>query len=236
MSIYKGNNLISGAMPNSANQSLSNLDSAGQDKFDEKVNKSGDTMTGGLDFNVSDTDGIIKFVNSVADRTSTPASNIYSSINVRDKNNIDLGLFNTSRLANGAIVSILRAYNPQNTSDNDYADLRVIVDANGNKGTYAPASDFINSILTTVGISKSLITSTPNLSLGNGIKLCWGYHSASASSQITFPVTFSAGDSYICLAFPRSGNAYGRVSADSASKSTISWNTSVSYVWFAIGY
>ena len=48
MSIYKGNNLISGAMPNSANQSLSNLDSAGQDKFDAKVNKSGDTMTGDL--------------------------------------------------------------------------------------------------------------------------------------------------------------------------------------------
>lgn len=37
MSLYKGNNLISGAMPNSANQSLSNLDSAGQDKFDAKV-------------------------------------------------------------------------------------------------------------------------------------------------------------------------------------------------------
>lgn len=30
MSLYKGNNLISGAMPNSANQSLSNLNSAGQ--------------------------------------------------------------------------------------------------------------------------------------------------------------------------------------------------------------
>lgn len=38
MSLYKGSQLISGAMPNSANQSLSNLDSAGQDKFDEKVN------------------------------------------------------------------------------------------------------------------------------------------------------------------------------------------------------
>lgn len=37
MSLYKGNNLISGAMPNSANQSLSNLNSAGQDKFDAKV-------------------------------------------------------------------------------------------------------------------------------------------------------------------------------------------------------
>lgn len=55
MSLYKGNNLISGAMPNSANQSLSNLDSAGQDKFDAKVNKAGDTMTGTLAFGVDGT-------------------------------------------------------------------------------------------------------------------------------------------------------------------------------------
>lgn len=45
MSLYKGNNLISGAMPNSANQSLSNLDSAGQDKFDEKANTSLSNLT-----------------------------------------------------------------------------------------------------------------------------------------------------------------------------------------------
>lgn len=50
MSLYKGNNLISGAIPNSANQSLSNLDSTGQDIIDGKVSKTGDTMSGRLHF------------------------------------------------------------------------------------------------------------------------------------------------------------------------------------------
>lgn len=45
MSLYKGSQLISGAMPNSANQSLSNLNSAGQDKFDAKANTSLSNLT-----------------------------------------------------------------------------------------------------------------------------------------------------------------------------------------------
>lgn len=45
MSLYKGSQLISGAIPNSANQSLSNLDSAGQDKFDAKANTSLSNLT-----------------------------------------------------------------------------------------------------------------------------------------------------------------------------------------------
>ena len=53
MSLYKGNNLISGAMPNSANQSLSNLDTTGQAVIDGKVSKSGDTMTGVLNLDMT---------------------------------------------------------------------------------------------------------------------------------------------------------------------------------------
>lgn len=45
MSLYKGNNLISGVMPNSANQSLSNLDSAGQDIIDNKANTNLSNLT-----------------------------------------------------------------------------------------------------------------------------------------------------------------------------------------------
>ena len=43
MSLYKGNNLISGAMPNSANQSLSNLDSAGQNIADTTLDQNKNT-------------------------------------------------------------------------------------------------------------------------------------------------------------------------------------------------
>ena len=40
MALYKGTNLISGTIPNTANKSLTNLDSTGQDKFDAKISKS----------------------------------------------------------------------------------------------------------------------------------------------------------------------------------------------------
>lgn len=76
MSLYKGNNLISGAMPNSANQSLSNLDSAGQDKFDAKVNKSGDTMTGNLTIRKSYPN--FKAENTDIKRGQTPSADYYS--------------------------------------------------------------------------------------------------------------------------------------------------------------
>jgi hypothetical protein len=78
MSLYKGNNLISGAMPNSANQSLSNLDSAGQDKFDEKVNKSGDTITG--DLRIRNSHPTIKAENIDIRRGQTPSVDYYGDM------------------------------------------------------------------------------------------------------------------------------------------------------------
>ena len=38
MTVYKGDKLISGSVPDTVNKSLSNIDSNGQAKFDEKVN------------------------------------------------------------------------------------------------------------------------------------------------------------------------------------------------------
>jgi hypothetical protein len=85
MSLYKGNNLISGAMPNSANKSLSNLDSDGQDKFDAKVNKSGDTMTGTLSI---DRDGTnINLNNPDLTKGTNPSSTKYISILMNDGSN-----------------------------------------------------------------------------------------------------------------------------------------------------
>lgn len=94
MSLYKGNNLISGAIPNSANQSLSNLDSAGQDKFDAKVNKAGDTMTGPLTVSNSGNSNQIIAQGMQIDKTVTPtANNLYSGLKIIDKNSAELGSF-----------------------------------------------------------------------------------------------------------------------------------------------
>lgn len=95
MSLYKGNNLISGTIPNSANQSLSNLNSAGQDIIDGKVSKAGDTMTGALTVETAGTAGnetcryMLK--NTEMENNVTPSINLVSSFSFVDKNNTQVG-------------------------------------------------------------------------------------------------------------------------------------------------
>lgn len=114
MSLYKGNNLISGAMPNSANQSLSNLDSAGQDKFDAKVNKAGDTMTGTLSI---DTDGTqLNLNNPNLTKGTNPSSTKYISILMNDGSNSSswqakrLGMIEHQSLSDGTERIVIAPY------------------------------------------------------------------------------------------------------------------------------
>lgn len=90
MSIYKGNTLISGAMPNSANQSLDNLNNAGQAIIDSKVSKSGDTMTGDL---------ALKFSN--LDLSTTISSNTYQGVEIQDTNGARVGRVEGFQKTNG---------------------------------------------------------------------------------------------------------------------------------------
>lgn len=95
MSLYKGTTLISGIVPDMANQSLSNLNSTGQAIIDGKVSKTGDTMTDALNFKDANIElGVI------------PTTNKYSrAIYIRDKNDAEIaqiyyrqGSDNTQRL------------------------------------------------------------------------------------------------------------------------------------------
>jgi len=125
MSLYKGNNLISGAMPNSANQSLSNLDSAGQDKFDAKVNKAGDTMTGAL--SIISTNPRIQQSNEGLTKGETPSEAYYMGLLFNDKNSDSashysetrLGMIEHQSLLDGTERIVIAPYrNVANSTDN----------------------------------------------------------------------------------------------------------------------
>lgn len=123
MSLYKGNNLISGAMPNSANQSLSNLNSAGQDIIDGKVSKSGDTMTGALSI---DTDGVnLNLNNPNLTKGTNPSSTKRLSILMNDGSNSSswqakrLGMIEHQSLLDGTERIVIAPYrNVANSTDN----------------------------------------------------------------------------------------------------------------------
>jgi hypothetical protein len=138
MSLYKGNNLISGAMPNSANQSLSNLDSAGQDKFDEKVNKSGDTMTGNLTI-LKDSASYVTLKSSF-DSTTTTAPSGYTGLGT-------FQMYDTNGKITGFIENSINTRNLMSISigsrriingENKTASLGLMVDASGNASCTFP--------------------------------------------------------------------------------------------------
>lgn len=129
MSLYKGDNLISGAMPNSANQSLSNLNSAGQDKFDAKVNKAGDTMTGALTIASTSTQPLIIRFDDI-DFDIPPATTEYRSICIVDKNNNRMGVLEYSNNANGA--HYIAIGDKKNSNENVYSAIRTGFTASGN--------------------------------------------------------------------------------------------------------
>ena len=103
MSLYKGDTLISGVALDSANQSLSNLNSTGQAVIDGKVSKSGDTMTGALTVQSSSP----KFYLSNSDliKGTNPDSTKYTGISFNDSTNS--GTWQDTRLFNieGALES-----------------------------------------------------------------------------------------------------------------------------------
>ena len=132
MSLYKGNNLISGAMPNSANQSLSNLNSAGQDKFDKKVNKSGDTMTGDLQILSSvDPQIVIKHTEQVAG--TTPTSEVQATrIEFQDSNGTMVGYVQNAYDTDGSRATRLNSRNANGTENTS-----IIVGYNANGTAYS---------------------------------------------------------------------------------------------------
>ena len=115
MSLYKGNNLISGAIPNSANQSLSNLNSTGQDIIDGKVSKTGDTMSGTLQMSSSVSPQIIiKDTSQVAGTTPTGTEQVMA-IQFKDSNDMLLGYVQNTYGTDGSRVSMLNSRNADGT-------------------------------------------------------------------------------------------------------------------------
>ena len=149
MSLYKGTNLISGAMPNSANQSLSNLNSAGQDIIDGKVdldysnadyqpvNKAGDTMTGNLIIDNSSGGSEIHLRRRNFTKGTNPSSNMYWEFKAEDNNTSPaewytarVGNFITTVSPNGTVDIAMQAYkNDPNSSA--FASIRATITSAG---------------------------------------------------------------------------------------------------------
>ena len=182
--------------------------------MDNKVNKSGDTMTGLLQttsyFRTSGRTTRIIEINS-ADNTKT------------------WGTFEVNKNSDTETASYIFAFNP--TDNNKNATIGIHINGN-EKWADCPGSKKNYSIVTTESHGDTWIR------FGNGLQICWGF--AGANEQlITFPQPFKDTNYSITVTGRNDKNeAYASVIRDD-SKTTTSVRTYCRYLvtnYIAIGY
>lgn len=149
--------------------------------INNKVSKSGDTMTGNLIINGNIPAYILQDSTLDLSKTFTDNRNDLFFLE-RDKNGKD-GSFITFRHdkydANVAEIVASNGIDPNRKMQG----MGIWVKKNGEYGTYAPKCSFNNSILTTLSSGSNYVR------FGNGLQICWGKCSP-AEQTVTLPQPF----------------------------------------------
>ena len=152
-----------------------------------------ETITGGKTFtgsafsdHPSEANILIKENN--VDARATPAANVYNGLYFTDKNNLLIGVLETTIRNSGRNDIKISAYGQDGTS----GSVAVCVDSTGKIWAVAPASDTNTSIVTTINKSKA---ANGYFQLGNGMIIQWGKGTATNTytnvQTITLPKAFS---------------------------------------------
>lgn len=143
---------------------------------------------------------------------------------------------------NGNVYTALTSYLNEAGSNNN-AQIGITYSKDGTVSTNAPASDALNAIVTTTGISKN---PKGYVKLGNGLIIQWGTETSTpiANHTVTFPVPFTNSSSYTIVKnysssastnmSDREGSFYDRTAT-----TAVTYNASVDntdFQWLAIGY
>lgn len=151
--------------------------------MNNKVNKSGDTMTGSLIINGNIPAYILQ--DSTLDLSQNFTDNRNDSfILERDKNGKDGGFITFRHDKYGSNITEIVASNGID-ENRKLCAMGIWVKKNGEYGTYAPQCSFDNSILTTVSSGTNYVR------LGNGLIIQWVYFYNTGTTTWIFPTPFS---------------------------------------------
>lgn len=151
--------------------------------MNNKVSKSGDTMTGNLTINNSVPEYILQNNTKDLSKTFTDNKND-ASIVERDKNGKDGSYITFRHDIYDANVTELCASNGV-APNRKIVGMRIWVKKNGEYGTYAPKCSFDDSILTTLSSGSNYVR------LGNGLIIQWIYLNNTGATTWTFSTPFS---------------------------------------------
>ena len=195
--------------------------------INNKVNKSGDTMTGSL---IITGDGWNLYMqsNSISYNTA-PSSRLNKTIAFVDKNAVALGAFEVNKNPENINDISFNIFSPKGSWCPIPLGLRALQD--GSFGTMAPRCNWENSIVTTVSHGSNYVR------FGNGLQICWG--SVGVGNQTaTFQQPFKNADYSVSVV----GN-YTQTSSNAPTfqnKNTTNFqihsSNAISTNWIAIGY
>ena len=191
-----------------------------------KVSKSGDTMTGNLIINKKIPEYILQA--STLDLSQTFTDDINDSfILERDKNGKDGGFITFRHDKYDSNVTEVCASNGIAPNRKIQA-IGIWVKKNGEYGTYAPKCSFDKSIVTTVSHGNNWIR------LGNGLQFCWG--NSPNNQTITLPQAFI--NNTYSVAFCQTENSSYTYNNVAVEKTTTSFKFINGYTgdWIAIGW
>lgn len=173
---------------------------------------------------------------------TAPSASDWSAVNFNDVNGNTMGRCRQRYDADKSNRVELQVYKANSSSDTDFAYLGVEYMENGNPNTYAPASDVINSIVTTVNKSKG---TNGYFKLGNGLIIQWGRKSyvSPDPQSVTFPTPFTSTNYKVVGSYYYNDNVTsGQDQISIASQTTTGFtfymtnSTGRSVNWIAIGY
>jgi len=121
----------------------------------------------------------------------------------------------------------MRMFGPDSNGNN-----RVVIEADiEDNALYIPASDKINSAVSTTGINKA---QDGYVKFGNGLIIQWGFSNTSGSTTVTFPTAFTS-TNYVAVG-NSTGGSYVVINRNSQSTTSMTMSNTVSFEWIAIGY
>lgn len=183
------------------------------DYIENKVSKSGDTMTGTLDIK---TNGIgLAYYDQNVDLTTLPSTNQYSGILIGDKNEIRIGQLECSFLSDGARTTTINTMFTAADGTKSYCAIGTGFKADGTPYTRAqtPNSSDNSTQIATTAFVKSVLSSNGNglatfqkgangyIKFSNGVIVQWGRFSLGGgvydkAGTITMPTSFTGADTY----------------------------------------
>ena len=189
--------------------------------MDNKVSKSGDTMTGNLSI-TGDGWNLYMQSNSISYNTA-PSTWLNKTIVFVDKNGASFGCVEVAKDHENINNIYLNVFSPKDSWCPIPLGLRAASD--GNFGSTAPQCNWDNSIVTTVSHGSNYVR------FGNGLQICWGVGGA---GNVTLPAPFANTNYQVTTSQVGGGHTYN---CGTENYTTTSFNiASYQSHWVAIGY